>query len=181
LFRYFTVLKELPPDEQLRARYRLISSDLSPYLATDDSADLNLSNRIEQVEDTAYLLKAEKILFVEQRVPVYKGALWMLTDAASGDGVYHFVRRMKSQGRGTMIAGSGLGPTSGRTQGPIGRLTLPGSGLVVDLPLFDRKEPRFRTPALDPDIRVQETLDDLLAHRQPVWESVFKAVRQLKN
>ncbi len=174
LFRYFTVLKEAQPTDQFRAKYRMISSDFSPYLTTDDSADLNLSDRIAAVEDTAFLLREELEEVSSRRVPVYKGRIWLLTDGATGDGVYQFVRRMKSQGRGIMIAAHGLGPTTGRAQAPIGRLRLPGSGIVVEIPLVDRKEPRFRTPALDPEIRTIETLEDVLQNKSVAWEALKK-------
>lgn len=167
LFQYFTVLKEGPFEEQLRSKFRLVSSDFSPYLTCEDSADLDLSDRIQAIEDTAFLLKPEDMEALPRKVPVYKGRIWMLTDGASGDGVYHFVKRVKSQGRGIMIASHGLGPTIGRAQGPVGKLKLPGSGIVVEIPLIDRKEARFRAPALDPEIWLNETLEDVTINQSP--------------
>lgn len=180
LFRYFTVLKEAPQEEQIRSKYRILSSDFSPYLTTDDSADLNLANRIIKMEETGYVIQAESFAAEQTRVPVYKGRIWLLTEGATGDGVYQLVRRMKSQGRAIMIASHGLGPTSGRGQVPIGRLALPGTGLVIEIPLFDRTEARFRTPNLDPEIRISETIEDVVQGKITDWEFLLSEVKNLQ-
>ncbi len=160
------------PEARL-VRYRSVPSALRPHLATWDASFFDWGARASELAEpwpTAPALMYYSLSphaddstdAPRKQSRKFTGKLFVLTDASNSSATFRFERIVQQQHVGTLV---GL-PTGGNQRGINGGsfffLTLPHSGIEIDVPLVGYFPQRLQPDAgLEPDIRVERTATDI--------------------
>ncbi|WP_166636854.1 S41 family peptidase [Cognatilysobacter terrigena] len=120
-------------------RYRVVPSDLRPYLDTWDRSFDDWGDDAKPFDDRYYLMTrwqpADGSDAVKPEAPHYNGAVYVLTSSTNSSATFQFAQLVQASGR-AMLVGE---PTGGNLRGINGSafyfLRLPNSGIELDLPL----------------------------------------------
>lgn len=119
-------------------RYRSVPEALRPHLRTWDEAYFDLGKRVEPAGDGFYKWKGDD--FSGRRLRgsknAYKGKVFLLIDAANSSATFYLARMLKEHGLATLVGQKTGGSRRGINGGMMFMLTLPNTGIEVDIPLM---------------------------------------------
>jgi hypothetical protein len=161
-------------NEQRWVRYRRAPDALVPYLNTWDRSFLDWGDDAQPSTErpgfyrlTRYDDGAETTV-IAPRGRRFAGPVAVLCDASNSSATFNFARTMKDNRLAMLIGEATGGNRRGINGGAFFFLNLPGSGLVVDLPLI-ANFPRTPQPdaPIEPDLAVPTTAADIASGRDP--------------
>lgn len=156
-----------------RVRFRTAPENLAPYLDTWDPSFMRLGEEAEDVGGGYYRLPAdnENGQVINPKGPRFRGKVAVLVDAANSSATFQFASVIQRNGLAPLIGAPTGGNQRGINGGAFFFLRLPASQLEVDLPLIGTFPAEEKPDAgLSPDIRVEETAEDITTGRDPVME-----------
>ena len=107
----------------------------------------------------------------------FGGPVAVLADEWNESATFSLLRLVRDQRLGVVVGRPAGGNLRGLTAGVVLRLTLPRTGVVVTLPLLAGVPPGAPPDAaLEPDVRVEWTADDVAAGRDPDIEAALCAL-----
>ena len=131
------------PYERL-VRYRKIPAELNPYLKTWDMSFKDWGDRAVELPEA--WPTAPPVPYLRQigddekpgrpASALYKGKVFVLTDAANSSATYGFARIVQTQHVGKLVGQPTGGNKKGTNGGAFFFVRLPNSGLEIDLPLI---------------------------------------------
>lgn len=159
-----------------RLRYRRIPEGLRPHLKTWDRSFADWGDRVEPAEDgrsfrfTAASGRGTRR--VEPRGARYRGRVVVLVNGTNQSATFSFADLVQHHRLGTLVGGPTGGNQRGTTGGAFFFLHLPGSGLVVDVPLiaYDAVDTAARDGGVLPDVAVAPTPAGIAAGRDEVLQ-----------
>ncbi len=99
----------------------------------------------------------------------------MITDAANSSATFGFAEAVKTNALATLVGETTGGSRRGINGGAFFFLTLPGSGIEIDIPLIGAFPATPQPDAgIEPDAPVVTTAADIAAGRDPVREAALK-------
>ena len=154
-------------------RYRRAPDDLRPRLDTWDRSFLDWGEqavgpdargfyRLTRYDDDGETTR------IRPQGRRFTGPVVVLCDASNSSATFQFAQRVKDAGLATLMGSATGGNRRGINGGAFCFLRLPASGLEVDLPLI-ATFPETPQPdaAVEPDVVVPTTADDIAAGRDP--------------
>ncbi|MEL6362807.1 MAG: S41 family peptidase [Pseudomonadota bacterium] len=160
--------------------------DLRPYLGTWDKSFFDWSGRATEAPDVLgegrYLLGPidGEAIKVAANSNAFDGELVALFDRAASSATFTLAGMLKSSGRATLIGEETGGNQRGISGGAIFFLNLPNSRLEADLPiiqstpLLGESADLIGDDGIEPDIRVDVTIEDIIEGRDPVLAEAFQ-------
>lgn len=150
-----------------------VPEHLRPYLGTWDQSFYDLGDRVEALDDGRYLAQ-DGAAGGREIGPIdgaYNGDIILLIDRANSSATFTLAEALKASDRATLVGEETGGNARGITGGAIFFMTLPGSGLEVDVPIINYEPAGKPADAgVLPHISVPVTLDDVRTGRDPVLE-----------
>jgi len=168
-------------------RYRKTPADLIPHLNTWDRS---FDDRTRTTGEAPELVEqAGANLFrlgagasganrpIHPKAPRFRGKVVVLVDASNSSATFVFAQMVKANRLGTLIGQTTGGNLRGINGGNFYFLTLPNSGIEIDLPLV-AGVPSVPQPdsGLKPDIEVSLTPADIASGRDVVLERALREV-----
>jgi hypothetical protein len=174
------------PEEALGrlVRYRKVPSELLPYLSTWDKSfkdwgakAVDLPSPWPTAPPLPYFRQvADDEKQVQGRpsaIRPFKGKVYVLTDASNSSATFGFARTIQDEHLGVLVGKPTGGNKRGINGGAFFFLTLPHSGLEIDLPLIGYfPVQRQLDEGLLPDIPVSLSQRDIAASYDPVLAKV---------
>ena len=177
--------RDLPADPiERRTRYRTVPADLRPYLSTWDDSFYDWGNDAVDLGGGWYRLTRydddEAGPVVKPIAPHYTGRVWVLVGAMNSSATFEFAEAIARNRLGTPVGQTTGGNQRGITGGAFFFMTLPNSGIEVDVPLIGQF-PVSATPlpdaGLEPHVRVTPTAADIATGRDVELDMVLALIR----
>lgn len=169
--------------DQNWTRYRRVPDELRPFLTTWDPSFYDWGDQATpSAERPGYFRlerdgargEPERLLPAGRR---FAGPTVVLCDASNSSATFSFCQAVKESGAARLIGGTTGGNLRGLNGGGFFFLRLPSSRLVVDLPLIASFPARPQPDAaIEPDIPVGLTAEDILLGRDPVMAAAFQEI-----
>ncbi len=180
----------------LRAPYTLAAMraysayERAPYQLVKhlDTWNYGFFDRTDQVEKTAdmqprFLLKSTKnnAATITPHASSYQGKAWVLIGAENSSATFQLAQAIQQSGAATLVGQTTGGNKRGLNSGQIAWVTLPNSGVAVDIPLLSA-EPVEAQPdaAVVPDIVVNQSFAARVAAIDLEMAAVLKAIAAAK-
>ncbi|NNF57337.1 MAG: hypothetical protein HKN04_03765 [Rhodothermaceae bacterium] len=158
--------------------YDRMPDALRPHVRSWTSDFYDLTDRVTPNGDGTFSLRARPPITVAPAPDAFRGRVAVLVDAAASSATFYLARQIKRTGAALLVGQETGGNLRGLNGGQIGFLTLPETGLVVDIPLFGSRPPE---PGEDrgvlPDVLVEPDADAVIAGRDPELEAALAALR----
>jgi hypothetical protein len=168
---------ELPlSDDERRVRFRATPADLNPYLDTWDNSFRTLGEGAEDLGNGFFRLPAAAgAASIQAKGPRFRAPVIVLINSQNSSATFQFSEIIQSRRLGRLFGASTGGNQRGINGGAFFFLRLPGTGLEADLPLIGRF-PLVAKPdaGLPPDVRVEDTREDIAAGRDSVLETALR-------
>ncbi|MFK7849010.1 MAG: S41 family peptidase [Rhodothermales bacterium] len=153
------------------ARFQKVSDQLRPYLSTWDNKIFDLSNNVIEEQDGFYRSRFKQPIdrTIKPGENPFTGNVYLLVDASNSSATFLMAQIFQSNGIGTIIGEETGGNLKGTNGGMIFFLNLPHTKIEIDIPVF-ATYPLTEQPdrGLLPDIRVKQTIEDLIAGEDTV-------------
>ena len=176
--------RDLPADPiERRTRYRTVPADLRPYLSTWDDSFYDWGQDAVDLGGGWYRLTRydddEAGPVIKPIAPRYGGRVWVLVGATNSSATFEFADAIARHGLGTLVGQATGGNQRGITGGAFFFMTLPNSGIEVDVPLIGQFPigPLPPDAGLEPNVRVQPTAADIAAGRDVELDAVLALIR----
>lgn len=155
-------------------RYRKIPPSLAPNLRSWDRSYLDLTAQTKSAaENGFYPYKSDDDLIELPAQPgAFSGKIFLLVDAGNSSATFILARFLKENGLATLVGQTTGGSLQGTNGGKIAFLQLPNSQIEVDIPLIGSFYETQSDGGVQPDILVQETVEDVVKGRDAVLEKV---------
>ncbi|HAA24059.1 MAG TPA: hypothetical protein DCP28_36760 [Cytophagales bacterium] len=169
---------QLPGQREL-VTYTEVPASIRPHVGTWTDTYYNLKGRVESYDDRFYQLKRSSPVGRTWRGKrsAFSGKVYLLTDAANSSAGFTLAQAMKATNRGTLVGQTTGGSQQGINGGQMFFLTLPNTGIELDVPLIGY----FPTEATGsggvvPHQEIIPTLDQIVAQEDPVMEWAMEQI-----
>ncbi|KRA15072.1 peptidase S41 [Lysobacter sp. Root604] len=165
-----------------QVRYRTVPAPLLPFLKTWDKSFQDWGEDAQPLDGHWFTLTrwrpADAADILQPKSPRFTGKVLVLVDAANSSATFEFANQLKASGLATLIGSTTGGNRRGINGSAFFFLTLPHSGIELDLPLV-AQFPTTEQPdaGVEPDVRVVETAEDLAAGRDAVMEKAMSLAK----
>lgn len=161
-----------------KTRYRRVPDALRAVLSTWDDSFFDLGDAAVGPENGWYRLVREgdtaEGATIVPRAPRYRGRVWVLIGPDNSSATFEFAQTVQARGIATLVGEPTGGNRRGINGGAFLFMTLPGSGIEMDVPLIAQFPP---TPQPDtgllPDITASESAKSIAAGRDVALEAVM--------
>jgi C-terminal processing protease CtpA/Prc len=164
--------------------YDIVPARLRPYLSTWSKEFYDQRPRIEPLGEGTYTLKDHEpeVARILPSASPYVGKVFVLTGPNNSSATFEFARIVKEAKLATLIGQPTGGNLRGITGGNMFFLTLPSSGITIDVPVIAWKA-RSETPdsPVTPDVVVAPDLVALAHGRDPEMDRVANNIRALQK
>lgn len=179
------IAESVPRQKVLRkVRYRKVPTDLLPYLSTWDPSFQDWGEAAgDEIDGFRRLRRDADDDFgaaIEPAQPRFTGRLWVLVGATNSSATFEFADMVRQNDLGRLVGQTTGGNQRGINGGAFFFLTLPSSGIELDLPLIGLFPAVERPDAgLVPDLVVEPTIEAIAAGRDLELEAVLARIREL--
>ncbi len=169
-----------------QVRYRAVPDTLRPYLKTWDNSFKDWGDYAQPYDERYFTLTrwqpADAADLIQPKVPRYTGKVWVLVDAANSSATFEFANQIKASGLATLAGQTTGGNRRGINGSAFFFLTLPNSGIELDLPLV-AQFPESEQPdaGVEPDVHVEITAADVANGRDALMEKVLSSTGKYKH
>jgi hypothetical protein len=124
-----------PPAVRLESAFEQVPADLLPHLGTADRRAFDLRGQASALPGGRWALPAPAAQPVVPVAAPYAGRSVALVGAPNGGTGFLFARDLQRSGAAALLGEPTGGHLQGLNDGPLAWLTLPASGVAVDIPL----------------------------------------------
>ena len=157
--------------------YDRVPDALRPHLRSYSDDFLDLTARVTSAGDGTYRLPPPMPIPIPPAPDAFTGPTAVLVDATASSTTFTLARVIQETGAALLVGQETGGSLKGTNAGQVVFLTLPHSGVVVDVPLFGSRPPE---PGPDrgviPDVLVVPDADTVAAGRDPEFEAAIEAL-----
>ena len=161
--------------QERKYRYRKVPDRLLPHLKTWDPSFKDWGNSVTEAGDGFYrkIQNTATDDVIEPAANAFAGDVWVLVGAANSSATFQFAQAAQSSGRAKLVGQPTGGNQNGINGGAFFFLTLPNSGIEIDLPLIGYF-PIFPRPdrGLAPDVAVRPSVDPIVRGADAEMEAV---------
>jgi|GEM_PF-258762 len=167
----------VPPAQTVTA-YRRVPDALRPFVRSWTDAYLDLGDAVVPVPGGGFERPMPDPMIVEPSPAAFRGPVAVIVDAAASSATFALAREIQRTGAATLVGQPTGGSRRGTNGGWIAFLTLPRTGLVVDIPLLGSRPPEPDAPdtGVVPDVLVAPDVEALRAGRDPELEAARAAL-----
>ncbi len=146
-----------------RLRYVNVSEALQPYIFTWDKSIFDFSGRVRKNPDGSYSFSNgnTKTTLYEGSKKAFEGEISLLVNAANSSATFYLAKFFKECSIGKVVGETTGGSKKGINGGNVLFLRLPHSKVEVDIPVFGQFNDAAMAGGIEPDIRIERTLEDL--------------------
>ena len=169
--------------EQSISAYERVPYVLARYLDTWDFDFFDRTGLVEPITDGPAagkyrLLRTREVRRIEPVAQPYAGRTFLLVGAENSSATFSLARLAQRAGAATLVGQRTGGNLRGLNGGELAWVTLPNSGVAVDIPLLAASW-TAQTPdaSVEPDVAVPESLEARRAGRDPELEAVRRLIR----
>ncbi len=175
---------DLPAEPVVRkTRYRKVPDEFRPVLSTWDKSFYDWGDAAVDLGDGFFRLTKYDDdpagAVVRAKAPRYAGRVWVLIGAVNSSATFEFASAIRRNRLGTLVGQPTGGNQRGITGGAFFFMTLPKTGIEVDVPLIGQF-PVSSTPlpdaGLEPDVYVQPTVRDIADGRDVELAAVLTRI-----
>lgn len=156
------------------AAYDRVPDDIRPYVSSWSDDFLDLSARVTPAEDGTFRFPVRPPARLEPAPDAFTGPTAVLVDATASSATFYLAQAIQESGAAVLVGQETGGSLRGLNAGQVAFLTLPNSGVVIDLPLIGSRPP---TPGPDrgvtPDVVVPLDAEAVMAGRDPEMEAAL--------
>ena len=161
-----------------RAAYQTVPEALRPHVRSWSDSFLDLTAQTTAAGDGTYRFAERAPIVVPPAPGAFDGDVAVLVDAAASSATFYLADQIRKTGAATLVGQTTGGSLKGLNAGQMAFLTLPHSGIVVDVPLYGSRPP---TPGPDrgviPDVVVPPDADAVIAGRDPELDAALALLR----
>lgn len=155
-------------------RYRAVPEAIRPHVSTWDDAVYDFGSKVEPAGERLYRFKAdtERATTYRPSRGAFQGRLALLVDAANSSATLGLAKLVRQNRLGTIVGQETGGNLRGINGGQMFFLSLPHSGIEVDIPIYG-SYPLDPQPdsGLAPDVHVAITPENILLGQDPVLDA----------
>lgn len=162
-------------------RYRRVPDALRPQLSTWDKSFYDWGEAAVGTADGVYRLTKYDTggsgIAIAPKAPRYTGRVWVVVGPDNSSATFEFAQAVQLRKLGTLVGEPTGGNRRGINGGAFFFMTLPGSGIELDVPLI-AQFPETPTPdaGLLPDVPAHETADSIAAGRDVAMEAILARI-----
>jgi len=173
---------DIAPEKATRSvRYRRVPDALRPYLSTWDKSFYDWGDAATAPREGFYRLTRYDDdtdgMRIRPALPRFAGRVWVLVGPDNSSATFEFAELVQSRKLGTLVGEQTGGNRRGINGGAFFFMTLPGSGIELDVPLIAQFP---ATPQPDagivPDIAAPETAASIAQGRDVALEAVLARI-----
>ncbi len=171
-----------PFQQTLKTNY--VSDEIRPYLETWSNEYYDMRNNTVAMSNGFYTFKKEGMIMGTKKAEkgAYTGNVYLLADASNSSGTYFLINYLKNNYLATVVGQTSGGNQQGITGGQMFMLQLPNSGIEVDIPIIGFYPPTDKpNKGIEPDVKVELTVEDLVAERDAVFERAVELIQTSGN
>lgn len=158
--------------------YRRVPDAVRPHVRSWSEGFYDLSEQVTPVGDGTFRLPSRPPVTLSPAAATFRGPTAVLIDAAASSATFYLAKQIKEAGAALLVGQETGGSLKGLNAGQMAFLTLPHSGVSVDIPLFASRPP---TPGPDrgiiPDVVVVPDAEAVIAGRDPDLEAALAWLR----
>ena len=167
----------LPKQTEILAM-QTVPEDLQGVAGTWDKSFYDWTNRSSPMGDGRFLHEPEDAM--PEAIPAnpgaYTGRVTLLIGPSNSSATFTLAKALKNAGRAVLVGQETGGSSRGITGGAMLFMTLPATGIEVDIPLigyFPEDWDLAPDGGVTPDIEVVHTIEDIRADRDPALETAL--------
>jgi hypothetical protein len=172
------------PQYRQYVRYRSVPAEFRPILKTWNREFFDWGAAAEGPDSAGYYYRLRKwdadttgARLVMPKGPRYRGRVWVLVGPVNSSATFQFANAVKRSGVATLVGRTTGGNLRGINGSAYFFVSLPRTGIEVDLPLVAMMSPREEPDAgVEPDIRVETTASHIARGIDPELEAVMAKV-----
>ncbi len=169
--------------DQSISAYERVPYKLARYLDTWDFGFFDRTGQVDPVTTGPqagrwrFRPNAQQIHSIMPRANRYSGNTWLLIGPENSSATFSLARLIKQSGAAVLVGQATGGNLRGLNGGQLAWVTLPASGVAVDIPLLaERYTEDTPDASIDPDIRVQRSFARQAAGRDEELEAVRQRI-----
>ena len=121
--------------------YDRVPDALRPHVASWNSDFYDLTDRVTASGDGTFRMGPRESATVSPAPEAFRGEAAVLVDAAASSATFYLAKQIQASGVAPLVGQTTGGSLMGLNAGQVAFLTLPHSGIVVDMPLFGARPP----------------------------------------
>ena len=162
-------------------RYRRVADELRPYLSTWDKSFYDWGESATAAADGLYRLTRHDDeatdMLIRPVSPRFKGRVWLLVGPDNSSATFEFASLVQAQGLGTLVGEPTGGNRRGINGGAFLFMTLPGTGIELDIPLIAQFAAGPQPDAgLVPDLAAAESAASIAQGSDVALEAVLARI-----
>jgi hypothetical protein len=182
LMGYLLEHAHTPPPPRVESAYERVPYPLARYLETWDFSFFDRTGQVRRGPGRNWLLLEQPgpgAIIPSQ--PRFSGRVVALVGPRMSSAGFILARDLKAAGRATLIGEPTGGNRRGLNGGQIAWLTLPHSGVAIDIPLLASIHEDQPDQPVVPDREVRTSVEDVIRGRDPVMEAAIEAHRAARD
>ncbi|GAB5537235.1 MAG: hypothetical protein Rubg2KO_34840 [Rubricoccaceae bacterium] len=154
--------------------YDRIPESLRPHVSSWTNDYQDLSDRVTRRADGMFEMPARTPITLPPAPDAFQGNTAVLVDAAASSATFYLAQTIQQTGSRPLVGQTTGGSLKGLNAGQMVFLTLPNTGIVVDVPLFGTR-PTEPGPdrGIIPDVLVEPDADAVIEGRDPELEAAL--------
>ena len=157
--------------------YDRIPEDLRPHLRSWSTGFYDLSGLVKPSGEGFFKMPSRPPVALGPARDAFKGKVAVLVDATASSATFYLAKSIKEQGIAPLVGQTTGGSLKGLNAGQMVFLTLPNTGIVVDIPLYGARPPMPGPDrGIQPDVLVPEDADGVIAGRDPELEAALRVL-----
>ncbi|MBO6574418.1 MAG: hypothetical protein JJ896_03295 [Rhodothermales bacterium] len=159
--------------------YQVLPAELRPYVRSWNNDFHDLTGRVTQDTDGTYRLPANPPVTLRPAPDAFVGEVAILVDATASSATFYQANYIKENQIAPLVGQTTGGSLKGLNGGQMVFLTLPNTGIVVDVPLYGSR-PAVSGPdrGVEPDLLVPEDAETVIAGRDPELEAAIRLLKE---
>ncbi|MET0809135.1 MAG: S41 family peptidase [Pseudoxanthomonas sp.] len=160
------------PAGRVESAYERVPYDLTRFLDTWDFSFFDRTGKVTRGPGRNWLLVEQpKPVVVAPQSRHYSGRVAALVGPRMSSAGFLIARELKATGAATLVGQATGGNLRGLNGGQLAWMTLPNSGVAVDIPLVASVHDGQPDSGVVPDVAVESSLEEIAAGRDPDREA----------
>lgn len=162
------------PAGDVSSAYERVPYDLARFLDTWDFRFFDRTGQVRREDERRWtLLAPPPAPVITPATPGFRGRVLALVGPRMSSAGFLLARDLQRSGRATLVGEPTGGNRRGLNGGQLAWLTLPHSGVAVDIPLLATVHAGEPDAPIVPEVRVAPSVEDVIAGRDPAREAAL--------
>lgn len=159
---------------QNHTAYQRVPDALRPYLKSWNAGLFDLTDQVTASADGQFMMSPNPDVTLRPSTDAFKGSVGVLIDATASSATFYLAKAIKENGVAPLVGQETGGSLKGLNAGLMTFVTLPYSGIVIDVPLMGAR-PTEPGPdrGIRPDILVIQDFDAIVVGRDLELEAAL--------